>query len=253
MDGYDIAGALKPVLPFIDDASNWFVRRSRRRFWKSEDSADKEDAYTTLYYVLVRLSVILAPFVPFLSEELYRKLTNGESVHLLDWPSSGNVNELVVRDMERVREYVNTGLSLRAQNRLKVRQPLSSVTIPELGEHVNFEDILKDELNVKTVLTGSELAIDTDITPELKREGYAREVIRLVQSARKAAGLNVDDRIKLDVSAGSDELAAAIKEYENVIAAETLAVSLGSDGPYEYSDDSQKIEGISIQVTVERA
>ena len=86
MDGYNIPDAMSPILPFIDDASNWYVRRSRRRFWKSEDDNDKNDAYKTLHYVLTRLAYILAPFTPFLAEELYHKLTgDSESIHLKDW------------------------------------------------------------------------------------------------------------------------------------------------------------------------
>jgi isoleucyl-tRNA synthetase len=87
MDVYDIPNAMKPILPFIEDASNWYVRRSRRRFWKAGDDDDKNNAYCTLHYVLVHLSMVLAPFTPFLAEELYQKLTGGESVHLLDWPT----------------------------------------------------------------------------------------------------------------------------------------------------------------------
>lgn len=252
MDRYDIASALKPVLPFVDDASNWYVRRSRRRFWKSEDSSDKNDAYKTLHYVLVRLSLILAPFVPFLAEELYQKLTGGESVHLRDWPAAGQVNELVVSDMERVREYINTGLSLRAQNRLKVRQPLASVTVPELGEHVNFEDILKDELNVKSVVTGGEVALDTEVTPVLKREGQTREVIRFVQNARKDAGLNVDDRIVLSLTAADTGLRQAIDEFGDTIAAETLATDLNSGEVYEYEVEV-KVDGEPISISLKKA
>jgi isoleucyl-tRNA synthetase len=106
MDAYDLPSATKPILPFIEDASNWYVRRSRRRFWKTEETADKNDAYCTLHYVLVHLAQVAAPFTPFLAEELYQKLTGGESVHLLNWPVAGRVNELVVGEMETVRDYV---------------------------------------------------------------------------------------------------------------------------------------------------
>jgi len=249
MDSYDIPGAMQPILPFIEDASNWYVRRSRRRFWKSGDDADKNNAYQTLHYVLTKLSMILAPFTPFLADELYQKLTGGESVHLLDWPEQGNVNELVVRDMETVRDYVNQALSMRAKERVKIRQPLASVTIPDFGESVDFESILKDELNVKSVQKGGELALDFEITPELKREGLVREVIRHVQSARKNAGLNVDDRIKLSLSTEDGELRESIDEHRDTIMSETLAVSL-DDGAYEFSV-RVAIENMSLQVSLQ--
>jgi len=248
MDKYDLPTALKPILPFIDDASNWYVRRSRRRFWKSDDDADKQLAYRTLHYVLSRLSLVLAPFVPFLAEELYQKLTGGESVHLLDWPAVGNVNELVVQDMETVREYVNQALSLRAAAKLKIRQPLASVTVPTMGEFVNFEEILQDELNVKSVTQGAELAIDTEITPELKREGLAREVVRFVQNARKDAGLNVDDRINLTLTTDDEELTAAIAEHDTTIREETLAVEGQPTGDVYETD--VKVDGVQLHIVL---
>jgi len=204
-----------------------------RRFWKSGDDTDKNNAYRTLHYVLVQLSQILAPFTPFLAEELYQKLTGGESVHLLDWPKTGHINELVVQDMETVRDYVNQALSIRAKEHLKIRQPLASVTVPTLGEFVNFKDILTEELNVKTVLQGDELMLDLVITPELKREGLSREIIRHVQNARKQAGLNVDDRIALGLVAHDDELQTVISEHADVICAETLAMMISSS-TYSY-------------------
>ncbi len=252
MDAYDIPNAVKPILPFIDDASNWFVRRSRRRFWKSEDDTDKNNAYRTLHYVLVRLSQAIAPFVPFLAEELYQKLTGEESVHLTDWPKTGHINELVVQDMETVRDYVNQALSLRATAKLKIRQPLASVTVPTLGEFVDFEDILTEELNVKEVILSDVLAIDTEITHELRREGQAREVIRFVQAARKNAGLNVDDRILLSLKAENKDLAQAIAEHQETIATETLAEALDLDNEYAHTE-TVKLEGESLELSLEKA
>lgn len=251
MDAYDVPNATKPILPFIEDASNWYVRRSRRRFWKSGDDTDKNNAYRTLHYVLVQLSQIMAPFTPFLADELYQKLTGGESVHLLDWPEAGRVNELVVRDMETVRDYVNQGLSLRAKERMKVRQPLASVTVPSLGEFVNFEDILTEELNVKEVKQGNELVLDMTITPELKREGLMREVVRHVQNARKNAGLNVDDRIVLSLVTTDDGLQKAITEYRETIANETLAEEVG-EGSYAYEAD-MKVDGAPLKISLQKA
>lgn len=253
MNAYDLPNALKPILPFIDDASNWYVRRSRRRFWKSGDDADKNNAYRTLHYVLVRLSMVLAPFTPFLAEELYQKLTGGESVHLLDWPTAGHVNTAVVEEMDTVREYVNQALSIRAKEQVKIRQPLASVTVPSLGKHVNFEDILAEELNVKQVLSGKELALDLKITPELKAEGIAREVIRHVQSARKAAGLNVDDRIELRVAADDATVQQAIETHKDTIAHETLATFALAGKNDLPNVTTAKVEGSTVTVSLEKA
>jgi len=251
MDAYDIPNAMKPILPFIDDASNWYVRRSRRRFWKSEDDRDKDEAYRTLHYVLVQLSMVLAPFTPFLAEELYQKLTGGESVHLLDWPQTGHINELVVKEMAMLRDYVNEGLSMRAQNKLKVRQPLTSVTIPENGTVFDFDDILREELNVKTVKHGS-FALDLKLTDELKREGLMREVIRHVQAARKAAGLNVDDRIHLLLKTDDAELQQAIAEHVETIKQETLAQHLASTGTDLAFVQSVQVEGKDLQISLQK-
>ncbi len=253
MDVYDIPSAVKPILPFIEDASNWYVRRSRRRFWKSGDDTDKNNAYRTLHYVLVQLSQVLAPFTPFLAEELYRKLTGGESVHLLDWPKVGHINELVVSDMETVREYVNLGLSIRAKERQKVRQPLASVTVPTLGQFVSFEDILTEELNVKKVIQGKELELDLRITPELHREGLMREVVRHIQAARKNAGLNVDDRINFSLTAPLDsELMQAVHEHIGTIATETLGTFMPGDSEKLTYETTVKVEGTELTISLEK-
>ena len=251
MDGYDLPNAVKPILPFIEDASNWYVRRSRRRFWKSDELEDKNNAYRTLHYVLVQLAHVMAPFTPFLAEELYQKLTGGESVHLLNWPVAGHVNELVVNDMEQLREYVNIGLGIRAKERQKVRQPLASVTVPSLGTTFNFVEILQDELNVHEVFEGGDVSLDLRVTPELQREGQAREIVRFVQNARKDAGLHVDDRIILSLITDSDELRQAIDEYQADIATETLATNVTNES-YDYSA-LVKVEGAELRVSLQKA
>ena len=252
MNSYNIPDAMTPILPFLDDASNWYVRRSRRRFWKSEDDTDKNDAYRTLHYVLVRLAYVLAPFTPFLAEELYQKLTGDkESIHLKDWLPAGRANQLVMDDMETVRSYVNEGLSLRAKAGLKVRQPLASVTVPKLGEFVNFESILTDELNVKKVISGGNVAIDEVLTPELKREGLMREVIRHVQSARKKVGLNVDDRIMLHLETDASELKKAIAEHEETIMLEALASP--QDDISGGSSETVNVDGSDVTITLKKS
>jgi len=259
MDGYDVAGAAKPILPFLDDASNWYVRRSRRRFWKSDDDTDKNNAYRTLHYVLVRLSQAIAPFVPFMAEELYIKLTGGESVHLTDWPEVGSANELVLSRMSRTREIIEQGLALRmykddTQQQTKVRQPLSKLTYAGEALEDFYVNIIAEEVNVKlvenSVETEIEVLLDKTITPELRQEGLAREIVRYVQSARKKAGLNIDDRIELSLIA-EGEIAEAIKEYTADIADETLAVEI-NEKSYDYSE-TVEIEKMPLGISLTKA
>ena len=269
LNNYNLQDATKPILPFLDDASNWYVRRSRRRFWKSEDDGDKNDAYRTLHYVLVRLSYMLAPFTPFLAEELYHNLTgDNESIHLKDWLPAGEIDNSMLRDMNALRTAVNDGLSKRASEGIKVRQPLASVKLINTisqdtpAEVVQFLiDIAKDELNVKSVeiVTDSEsesvqpsVVYDLTITPELKREGLMREIVRHVQSARKQAGLQIDDRIVLSISSDDSEISQAIDAFADVIKSETLAVELNSVVKESEKYDA-KIEGKLVEISLKKA
>jgi len=269
LNNYNLQDATKPILPFLDDASNWYVRRSRRRFWKSEDDSDKNDAYRTLHYVLVRLSYMLAPFTPFLAEELYHNLTgDNESIHLKDWLPAGEIDNSMLRDMNALRTAVNDGLSKRASEGIKVRQPLASVKlINTISQDTPAEvaqfliDIAKDELNVKSVeiVTDSEsesaqpsVVYDLTITPELKREGLMREIVRHVQSARKQAGLQIDDRIILNISSDDSEIYQAIDAFADVIKSETLAVELNSAVDESEKYDA-KIEGKLVEISLKKA
>ena len=269
LNNYNLQDATKPILPFLDDASNWYVRRSRRRFWKSEDDGDKNDAYRTLHYVLVRLSYMLAPFTPFLAEELYHNLTgDNESIHLKDWLPAGEIDNSMLRDMNALRTAVNDGLSKRASEGIKVRQPLASVKlINTISQDTPVEvaqfliDIAKDELNVKSVeiVTDSEsesaqpsVVYDLTITPELKREGLMREIVRHVQSARKQAGLQIDDRIVLSISSDDPEISQAVDAFADVIKAETLAVELNSAADESEKYDA-KIEGKLVEISLKKA
>ena len=269
LNNYNLQDATKPILPLLDDASNWYVRRSRRRFWKSEDDSDKNDAYRTLHYVLVRLSYMLAPFTPFLAEELYHNLTgDNESIHLKDWLPAGEIDNSMLRDMNALRTAVNDGLSKRASEGIKVRQPLASVKlINTISQDTPAEvaqfliDVAKDELNVKSVeiVTDSEsepaqpsVVYDLTITPELKREGLMREIVRHVQSARKQAGLQIDDRIILSISSDDSEISQAVDAFADVIKAETLAVELNSAADESEKYDA-KIEGKLVEISLKKA
>ena len=269
LNNYNLQDATKPILPFLDDASNWYVRRSRRRFWKSEDDGDKNDAYRTLHYVLVRLSYMLAPFTPFLAEELYHNLTgDNESIHLKDWLPAGEIDNSMLRDMNALRTAVNDGLSKRASEGIKVRQPLASVKlINTISQDTPAEvaqfliDIAKDELNVKSVeiVTDSEsesaqpsVVYDLTITPELKREGLMREIVRHVQSARKQAGLQIDDRIMLSISSDDSEIYQAIDTFADIIKSETLAVELNSAVDESEKYDA-KIESKLVEISLKKA
>ena len=258
MEAYNIPAALSSVLEFIDDMSNWFVRRSRRRFWKSEDDQDKLEAYSTLYYVLIYLAKILAPFTPFLAEELYQKMTGAgvvnseipESVHLLDWPEAGVIDEAVLTQMAKTREIITAGLAERMKKteteaQIKVRQPLAKLVYA--GEKLDdfYEQIIMEEVNVKSVEHGEALVLNKTLTPELLEEGKIRELIRFVQAARKKAGLNVDDRIKLMVSVEVPEA------YREMLMNEVLAEELVKEGNFAY-DEIVKVRGENISISLEK-
>ncbi len=250
MEKYNLPLATGGILPFVDDLSNWFVRRSRRRFWKSESGSDKAEAYETLHYVLSYLALIIAPFTPFLAEELWQNMMGGESVHLQDWPAAGKIDEGAIAKMADCRAIITEGLAVRMDRndefgQIKVRQPLASLTYG--GEKLDdfYEQIIAEEVNVKAVKHGDTLALDKKLTDELREEGFVRELIRFVQSARKKAGLNVDDRIKLSVSCDVPEA------YVEVLKNEVLATELTNDN-YAY-DEIVKVEGKNVTISIEKA
>ena len=299
MDAYNIPDALSPILPFLDDASNWYVRRSRRRFWKSEDDGDKSDAYRTLHYVLVRLSHLLAPFTPFLAEELYHNLTgDDESIHLKDWLPAGAVDEQVLADMETVKDIVSVALHIRSKagRGYGSRQPLSEMRLYGVNPIGDYSDILKDEVNVQKVTfiqtnelskaldgmkepSGTEgtrnyifVTLELYRSPELKREGLMREVIRHVQSARKKAGLQVDDRIVLHLAVGAEptsqpaapgqaqlagdtaaQLRQALAEHADTIASETLATMAPQQPGDALYHTTATVDGAELQVSLAKA
>ena len=155
MDIYDIPGACGHIEEFMDILTNWYIRRNRRRFWKSESDSDKKDAYDTLYTMLVTIAKVAAPLLPFTTEAIYRNLTGERSVHLADWPdaSSFPINETILHSMDTVRRVCSLGHSVRNQAQVRVRQPLPEVIIAGNMAHLaeGYTDIIMDELNVKKI------------------------------------------------------------------------------------------------------
>lgn len=262
-DAYQVPKATRPLQPFIDDLSNWFVRRSRRRFWKSEDDGDKTKAYQTLHYVLVRLAQLMAPWTPFISEKLWQELTQGtnlpESVHMSDWPISNKPNKAstkLLEDMRLIREAVIAeGLGQRAAAGIKVRQPLASATVSvEVDNQEEFSHMITEELNVKAVKwakTGKAIDLDIKLTSDLLAEGLMREIVRRVQNARKNAGLNVEDRIKLALRTESIDIKAALDKFSDAIFTETLATG-ELTGEASHSE-VVKVDGKELTISLRKA
>ena len=234
LEEFDPHGSARAIESFVDDLSNWYIRRSRRRFWKSESDTDKVSAYQTLHEALVVTSQMLAPFAPFLADEVYRNLAGpaaADSVHLSDWPAvdAAAIDEQLSADMDRARRMVEMGHKERDRANLKVRQPLAGATVPGPELDPELETIVLDELNLKALTyvdpDSREVVLDTQLTQELRREGLAREVVRRIQGARKDAGYNIEDRIEVRYRAAG-ELAEAIADWSEHISQETLAVSL---------------------------
>ena len=260
MDAYDPPTAARRLEAFVLDLSTWYVRRSRRRFWKSESDADKRSAYQTLYQVLVAVSQLLAPFMPFVSETMYRNLAAGrqgqpESVHLSDWPVTASDwrDDELRQQMSVVRRLVATGLAARNAAGIKVRQPLRGVTIAERPLDPGLEAILLEELNIKGARyqgEGGGLTLDTEINEDLKLEGLGRDIVRAIQELRKRCGFAVEDRIRLYYQ-GDGVLARALERGRDYIAAETLAVQVERGSPPDGAcSDAVKAEGEELQVSV---
>ncbi|MBW7920215.1 MAG: isoleucine--tRNA ligase [Anaerolineales bacterium] len=319
---YEVTRATRPIQEFVEKLSTWYLRRSRRRFWKSESDSDKQAAYSTLYAALVTVAKLLAPAMPFLADELYQNLVRSadadapESIHLARWPEAdvSRIDETLNRDMATVMKLVSLGHSARQKANRKVRQPLSEAAfsvgnVSERKAVEAFAELIADELNVKrvrlldssteavahtikplpkqlgqkygnrfpaiqkailamdaesaarTLMDGSPLKVEaggetfdvlddevevkavakegfavaeegaytaalvTELTPELVRDGLAREFVRRAQDLRKSAELDVADRIRMFVVA-SEGLKAAVEEHRDYVTSETLTVDL---------------------------
>jgi isoleucyl-tRNA synthetase len=213
---YELDKATRPLADCIDDLSVWYLRRSRERL-KGDDEADKKHALATLRWVLKNLALGMAPVMPFYAEYLFgrvREANEAESVHLMAWPTVSEEVELSgIEEMKKARIVVTFVLEARSKANIKVRQPIASITGPELSETI--QSVVLSEVNAKKYIVenvaaedGIVVAIDPTITPELKREGDVRELMRAIQDARKEMGLVPEDRIVLTVDGALRELMA---------------------------------------------
>jgi len=334
MEKLDLAGATNAFPPFIEALNNWFIRRSRDRFWKAEQDADKQAAYDTLYTVLVTMCRALAPLLPYLTEHIHRALVDGESVHLADWPDAAALtyDPALVERMDLARTVASAALSIRTVKNLRTRLPLRTLTIahPGFEKLALLKDVIADEVNVKEVVLDVDpsaygqvvlavdpkigkrlgkalkdvlaaarsgaweavgdgrykvageiiepgeyelrfkanegldavafdgaagvVVLDTHVDEALEREGIARDFIRLVQVARKDAGLNVADRIHIEVKFANGGV-RAIFDHEATVKAETLAETLRptDDLPAGFvSETTLMDEPVSIGVRIAR-
>ena len=259
MDGYKIARAARLLPNFIDKLSNWYIRRSRRRFWKSENDNDKNEAYATLYEVLTKFSQVLAPFMPFMADNIYKNLTQEESVHLTDYPKVNKelIDKDLIKKMQEVQDIVKLVLGIRAEAGIKVRQPLERIYInqDDVYKDNELKKIIKEETNVKQFSCGEYkeikalkkiktkeadkliVGLTTQITPKLKKEGDAREIIRHIQEMRRKADYKLDDRISINYTGAN----TIFDNFGDLIAKETLAKELKKGMP-----DKVDLEGEMI-------
>ena len=280
MDGYDCTGAGRRMATFVEDLSNWYVRRSRRRFYAKETTErDKAAAHVTLHEALKTIALLLAPFTPFVADEIWDNLVCSvrpeapDSVHLADWPVHDDalIDDELRGSMAAARRAVTLGLQSREQAKIKVRQPLARAVVAGASaeQAARHGPIIADELNVKVVEAVDEIpaedgwvaasdgtmtvAVDTGITPELRSEGIARELSRAVQNLRKKSGLAVSDRIDLGIE-GPDEVSAAIAPHLDWLASETLAVSVERTSVEEPEGKADlTVETYRITISIRRA
>jgi isoleucyl-tRNA synthetase len=289
MDSYNLTSATRRIEEFVDNLSNWYVRRNRRRFWKSESDADKLAAYTTLYQCLMTLSQLLAPFVPFVAEELYQNLYRSvnpqarESVHLSDFPvaDEAEINDRLNNDVELTMKISSLGRAARAKAGIKVRQPLAKAVIRvETDEEKKALEKLAtevmEEINVKQLVVLSEagerekfpskmpdysvandakywVAIGTELRPELVAEGVSRELVRHLQNMRRNAKFDMTDRIITYYQTEEPLISQVIRTFASYIKQETLSEELiDSLSPDETYAEKHRIASSEVSLAIRK-
>ena len=285
LETYGLTEACRKLEGFVDGLSNWYVRRSRRRFWKSENDADKLSAYNTLYECLVTVSKLLAPFTPFLAEELYQNLVLSafpdapESIHLADFPSAdeSRIDRQLTEDNRLAMKVCSMGRSVRSQARIKVRQPLETLCVGVSSEHEKraldrVAPLVLEELNVKELMydsvekvtglegkeyaivseAGTSVAITTFITAELEAEGMAREIVHRIQNMRRSAGYDIADHINMYYEADA-WIMQSLSSFADYVKQETLAREIDESVPDDVDlKETFKISGYNILLGVKK-
>ncbi len=242
MNSYNPVKAMRAITVFIDELSNWYLRRSRDRL-KGDDFSDKIFALSTMRFIFIELSKTIAPFMPFISESLWQRVMGynfqkaNKSVHLEKWPESKqSKNNNILDKMEFIRSIIELGLSKRDEVKIKVRQILNSATIIAAKEKIitdqDYIDLIKEELNVKSIKwqnsddTNLLVNLDTEISPELKREGLKRDLIRLINMLRKELGLSLVDKASLVISSNDPDLPIILSNFYEDLKKETLSENI---------------------------
>jgi isoleucyl-tRNA synthetase len=283
LDTYNPTGAARKIEEFVDMLSNWYVRRSRRRFWKSESDTDKLSAYNTLYHCLVTVSKLLAPFMPYMAEEMYQNLVRSVdkdapiSVHLTDFPVSdqSRINTDLSFSTQLAMKVCSLGRAARSQANVKVRQPLGQAIIkvasardrdgliritPQILEELNVKTLAftnkTEELNMPELCTSVEgeisVAVPRNVSPELAEEGLAREIVHRLQTMRKTAGFEIADYI-VTYYQGDDYVKQVMTNYADYVKLETLSRNLIDGKPEEgVATETFKLNDHSVILAVKK-
>jgi len=282
LDEYDPTSAGRKIESFVNNLSNWYVRRSRRRFWKSQNDDDKLSAYNTLYQALVTLAKLLAPFTPFVAEEIYQNLVRTvdkeapESVHLASFPTADEslIDKDIMAGTELAMKVCSMGRAARSKSAVKVRQPLPKVIImagssherealnslrAQITDELNVKDIgftseeMKEDKNLSVIAEGDyQVGIVTEISPELLAEGLAREIVRRLQTMRRSAGLEIADHIQTYYE-GGEQVQAVMKDFADYIKQETLstAILMKTAEPPAHTEKF-RLSGLEITLSIKK-
>lgn len=269
MEAYNLPKSMRPITEFIDELSTWYLRRSRDRF--KEDGADKAKALATTKYILLEFSKVVAPFAPFVAENLWQNISGNEygdenqSVHLEAWPKFRELSEeekVILEKMNLVRKVVEIGLAKRDEAKIRIRQMLNKITVrtEDLGLSADYLRLITDELNIKEVVHVSEkvdnieVDLDTEISVELKQEGIKREFIRFINMLRKDANLSINDTASVEVAGVNDEIKEVLEKFKDDIIKDTLSsrIELTDEIGSGLINKEVKIDGQPIAILLKK-